>query len=148
MTPRGTADPAAVGVAERWFRAHDGVDYPALEAVLHPDIQVRSLFRREPARGRPEAIEHFRGMMARYPDLLLRIVAGPVAAAAEDGGTRVFASVIFEGHYVGDANPVDVADGRPLAVPGAVELTIEGEHVRTVRTYFDKAEWLEQIGAR
>jgi steroid delta-isomerase-like uncharacterized protein len=137
----------AVTIARRWFQAHDAIDYPALEAVLHPDVEVRSLFRQQPARGRPEALEHFREMMARYPDLLLRIEVGPVAAGADSGGTRVFASVVFTGHYVGDVEPVDVADGRQLAVPGAVELHVEDGHVRTVRTYFDKAEWLAQIGA-
>ena len=137
----------AVEIARRWFWAHDAVDYTGLEAVLHPDVEVRSLFRARPACGRAEALEHFRGMISRYPDLLLRTLAGPVAAPMTEGGARVFASVVFTGHYAGENAPDDPADGRPLAVPGVVELHIAEDHVRNVRTYFDKTEWLRQIGA-
>ncbi len=131
----------AVDLAMHWFQAHDAVDSGRLSTLLHPDVVIRSLFSDRPVQGRSAAITHFQRTMAEYPDLKLRIVAGPVAALGSSA-LRVMADIVFEGHRRSPANERD----RALSVPGVVVLGVNSAAVTEVRTYFDKNEWLTQIG--
>lgn len=131
----------AVELAKNWFRAHDAVDVARLGKLLHPDVVIRSLFSERPVQGRSAAIAHFQRTMAEYPDLKLRIVAGPLAAQGLSG-LRVMADIIFEGRHRSSS----IERTRALSVPGVVVLGMTAAAVTEVRTYFDKNEWLRQIG--
>ncbi|MDV3128636.1 nuclear transport factor 2 family protein [Mycobacterium sp. 21AC1] len=131
----------AVELANHWFQAHDAVDAVRLGSLLHPDVVVRSLFSARPVQGRRAAVAHFQRTMADYPDLRLRIVAGPVAAQGPSG-QRVVADIFFEGHHRSSSTERT----RVLSVPGVVVLEMTSTAVTGVRTYFDKTEWLRQIG--
>lgn len=131
----------AVELAEHWFEAHDAVDATRLAELLHPDVVVRSLFSSRPVRGRSAAIAHFQRTMAEYPDLRLRIVAGPVAAHGPSD-QHVLADIVFEGHHRSSSLEMP----RALSVPGVVVLATTSAAVTEVRTYFDKTDWLTQIG--
>lgn len=136
----GTAQ-NAVELAGNWFRAHDAVDVAQLGNLLHPDVVIRSLFSDRPVQGRSAAIAHFQRTMTEYPDLKLRIVAGPVAARGQSG-ISVMADIIFEGHHRSSSTE----RVRALSVPGVVVLGMTSDAVAEVRTYFDKNEWLTQVG--
>jgi ketosteroid isomerase-like protein len=132
-------------VAEAWLRAHDTDDPAALTAVLAEDVVVHSLFRTAPARGRDAASTHFRSTMSAFPDLRIEVVA----AAASGRASAFLAEVDFVGHFLGRlSRPEGLVDGdgSPFRVRGVVLLTVRGDRVCTVRTLFDKDDWLRQIG--
>ncbi|MGH3517313.1 MAG: VOC family protein [Haloechinothrix sp.] len=132
-------------LARAWFAAHDANDTAALAEVLHPEVEVHSLFRPEPAQGRDSAIAHFAGTMGAFPDLKLEIVA---AAACEAAATYL-AEVDFVGHFSGTwtrTGRVVAGTGRPFRVRGAALLGIRDARIRVVRTLFDRDDWLVQIG--
>lgn len=130
-------------LAGKWLQAHDAGDPAALGAVLHPDVEVHSLFRTEPVRGREAALSHFRGTMTAFPDLEIAVLA-----SAADGPAATFlAEVDFTGHFSGTwarTGAVVQGTGRAFRVRGAVLLTLADDRVRAVRTLFDRDDWLRQ----
>ncbi len=139
--------PAAEGrsLAMLWLDSHNRNDPAALGEMLAEDIEIHSLFRSEPARGREHAIQHFRQTMSTFPDLVI----DPVADALSADGTQYFAHVRFRGHFTGPWGAGDhrlMGSGQKLDVAGTVILSLNDNGVRSVRTLFDKAEWLAQMG--
>lgn len=128
-----------------WHAAHEQRDLDGLRAVLHDDVEVHSLFRPAPVRGRDGAVDHFSRTTRTFAHLAMPVVAGPAAA---DSGV-VFAEVEFTGTFTGTLQwrgTAHVGQAQPFWVDGAVVLHTDGGRVRSVRTLFDRDAWLRQIG--
>lgn len=134
-----------LGLAQRWLDSHNAYDVDALATVLDAKVEVHSLFRDAPARGRAEAISHFDSTMGAFPDLHIEVVA----SAVTEPGSAYAAAVEFVGHFTGRLRAHGLSHpgtGRAFKVPGVVLLAVRDGAVITVRTLFDKTEWLAQIG--
>lgn len=144
------ADPVAtsndaLAVFERWYAAHEGGDTEALAAVLANDVVVHSLFRPEPVRGRDAAVAHFVQTTTTFSDLALALVSTPAAAA----NGAVLAEVVFTGSFTGvltRGDRVHHGGGQRFTVPGVVVIRTADGAVTSVRTLFDRDDWLRQIG--
>ena len=131
-------------LAQAWLHAHDANDPIALRAVLHDDVTVHSLFRDQPIQGTTAALTHFAATMAAFPDLVL----APIAASVDTAAATYLAEVEFVGHFSGtwrrDGDEIH-GTGSPFRVHGALILTIRDNRIGTVRTLFDRDDWLRQI---
>lgn len=128
-----------------WHVAHEQRDLDRLRAVLHDDVEVHSLFRPAPVRGRDGAVDHFSRTTRTFADLAMPVLAGPAAA---DSGV-VFVEVEFTGTFTGTlqwSGAAHTGGAQPFRVLGAVVLHTDGGRVRSVRTLFDRDGWLRQIG--
>ncbi|MEX2291163.1 MAG: ester cyclase [Mycobacteriales bacterium] len=128
-----------------WHVAHEQRDLDGLRGVLDDDVEVHSLFRPAPVRGRDLAVDHFSHTMRTFADLAMPVVAGPAAA---DSGV-VFAEVEFAGTFTGMlqwAGTAHIGQAQAFRVDGAVVLHTDGGRVCSVRTLFDRDAWLRQIG--
>jgi steroid delta-isomerase-like uncharacterized protein len=146
-----TSPGAAVGSAEalevfeRWYSAHENGDTAALGAVLADDVAVYSLFRAEPVRTRDAAVAHFVQTTTTFSDLALTLISTPAAAA--DGA--VLAEVIFTGAFTGELawrGQLHRGAAQRFEVPGVVVVGTHHDAVKSVRTLFDRDDWLRQIG--
>lgn len=139
-------DPAeALEVFEGWHRAHENRDTAALGAVLADDVLVHSLFRAEPVRTRDAAVAHFVRTTTTFSGLAMELVSTPAAAA----NGAVLAEVMFTGRFNGELAWRDClhhGTGQPFEVPGVVVVHTDQRAVTSVRTLFDRADWLRQIG--
>lgn len=138
-------DPAeALAVFERWYVAHETGDTAALAAVLAEDVVVHSLFRAEPVRTRDVAVAHFVHTTTTFSELAMALVSTPAASA--DG--VVLAEVMFTGAFTGELTwreRVYRGAGQRFQVPGVVVIRTHDGAVRSVRTLFDRDDWLRQI---
>ncbi|MFF3569290.1 nuclear transport factor 2 family protein [Nocardia jiangxiensis] len=144
MTTHLSGSHTAVDTFARWYTAHEAGDVTGLTAVLAEDVTVHSLFRPEPARGRAAAAAHFRGTTTTFTDLTMALLS----AAAADGNV-VLAEVLFTGAFTGVlswSGREHHGRGQRLAVPGAVVVHTRADAVTSVRTLFDRDDWLRQIG--
>jgi ketosteroid isomerase-like protein len=136
--------PEALDLFDRWYAAHEEADLVALGQVLAPDVTIHSLFRDEPVHTRPTALAHFQGTLRRFPDLSMPLRSAPAAGA----GT-VFGEVSFTGTFSGQLQwhgNVYNGTGERFSVPGVVVLHTDGDFVTSVATWFDRDNWLRQIG--
>ncbi|WP_241479897.1 nuclear transport factor 2 family protein [Mycolicibacterium neoaurum] len=130
---------------ERWHDAHEASDYEGLAGVLAEDVEIHSMFKPEPVAGRPAALEHFRGTVSRFTDFGMPLLSAP---AASDAGIA-FAEVVFTGTFTGELTWRGILHrGRRQAfeVPGVIVLHTAGNMVTSVKTLFDRDDWLGQIG--
>jgi hypothetical protein len=86
-------------------------------------------------------VAHYTRTASTFTGLRMPIVAGP--AAGPDG--VVFAEVEFTGPLVW-RGVEHAGTGRAFRVPGVVVLRTAADHVVSVRTLFDRDEWLRGIG--
>lgn len=150
MTPTARIGPAvspaeALATFERWYDAHETRDLDALAAVLAADVAVHSMFRPEPARSRADAVAHFRRTTTVFPNLAMPLESG---VAATPAGT-VLAECRFVGTFGGRltwGGREHAGNGRRFDVPGVVVLHTADQAVTSVRTLFDRDDWLRQIG--
>jgi steroid delta-isomerase-like uncharacterized protein len=141
-----TVDPAdALAVFDRWYDAHESGDVPALREVLADDVEVHSLFRAEPARGRDAAVAHFlRTTTVTFAGLAMGLVSTPAAAA----NGAVLAEVVFTGAFTGELtwrDRVHQGAGQRFSLPGVVVLRTRDGAVTSVKTLYDRDDWLRQI---
>ncbi|WP_186382362.1 nuclear transport factor 2 family protein [Amycolatopsis rhizosphaerae] len=137
-------DARTLEVFGRWYTAHESGDVAGLNATLGDEATVHSLFKPTPARGREAAVAHFTGVNATFSPLAMSLRHTPAAA---DG--RVFAEVEFSGAFTGELTWGGVTTrgaGQGFRVPGVVVVRVADSAVRSVRTLFDRDEWLRQIG--
>jgi ketosteroid isomerase-like protein len=135
----------ALAVFDRWYDAHESGDVPALREVLGDDVEVHSMFRPEPARSRDAAVAHFlRTTTVTFPGLAMGLVSTP--AAAGDGA--VLAEVVFAGTFTGELTwrgRVHRGAGQRFSLPGVVVIRTRGDAVISVKTLYDRDDWLRQI---
>jgi steroid delta-isomerase-like uncharacterized protein len=141
-----TVDPAdALAVFDRWYDAHESGDVPALRAVLADDVVVHSLFRAEPARSRDAAVAHFlRTTTVTFAGLAMGLVSTPAAAA----NGAVLAEVVFAGAFTGELTwrgRVHQGAGQRFSLPGVVVIRTRDGAVTSVKTLYDRDDWLRQI---
>lgn len=135
----------ALDVFEQWYVAHEAGDIDALSAVLAPDVAIHSLFRLEPVRSRDAAVAHFLGTTTTFSPLDMGLVSTPAAAA----NGAVLAEVVFAGKFVGELSwrgDVHRGAGQRFSVPGVVVVRTHDGAVTSVRTLYDRDDWLRQIG--
>lgn len=135
----------ALRAFDGWYVAHEAGDIAALGAVLADDVAVYSLFRAEPVRTRDAAVAHFVRTTTTFPDLTTTLVSTPAVAA--DGA--VLAEVEFTGTFTGELSwreRVHRGAGQRFEVPGVVVIRTRDGAVTSVRTLFDRDDWLRQIG--
>jgi hypothetical protein len=131
-------------VFERWYLAHETGDTVALGAVLADEVVVHSLFRPEPVRTREAAVTHFARTTATFSELAMALVSSPAASA--DGA--VLAEVVFTGAFTGELawrDRVYRGAGERFRVPGVVVVRTHHDEVTSVRTLFDRDDWLRQV---
>jgi ketosteroid isomerase-like protein len=131
-------------VFDRWYAAHETGDLAGLRAVLDPDVTVHSLFRPEPVHTRDAAVAHFLRTTTTFSDLAMALVSTPAAAA--DGA--VLGEVVFTGSFTGGLawrNCVHRGKGQRFQVPGVVVVRTRSGAVTSVRTLYDRDDWLRQI---
>jgi ketosteroid isomerase-like protein len=127
-----------------WYTAHESGDVAGLAAALGEDAAVHSLFKPAPARGREAAVAHYLGVNASFRRMAMSLCHTPAAA---DG--RVLAEVEFTGAFTGELTWAGVTTrgtGQGFRIPGVIVVQVGGGAVRSVRTLFDREEWLRQIG--
>lgn len=138
-------DTETLAVFERWYSAHEAGDVAKLGAVLADDVTVHSLFRSEPVHTRDAALAHFARTTTTFSDLVMGLVSNPTAAA----NGAVLAEVVFTGTFTGELtwrDRVHRGAGQPFEVPGVVVIRTDQRGVISVRTLFDRDDWLRQIG--
>lgn len=142
---RGETERRAAATFDRWYQAHESADLAALAAVLAENVAVRSLFRPAPVRGRERAVEHFKKTLQAFSDLSMPLL-GPVGITAMG---VVLGEVRFAGHFTGFLTVRDrryEGERQPFDVSGVVILHTGNDAVTSVRTLFDRDDWLHQIG--
>lgn len=137
-----TVAPSAV---RTWLKAHDTHDPVLLLAALHDDVNVRSLFRSTPAAGKEEAKAHFEGVLRAFPDLVM-----PVSGEGFDSTADLYLAEVhfvgtFAGHLTVDGH-THRGGGERFDVTGVVCQHLRDGLIHTTATYFDRADWLTQIG--
>nr|WP_275404041.1 nuclear transport factor 2 family protein [Pseudonocardia acidicola] len=134
-----------MAVFDRWYDAHESGDVPALREVLADDVEVHSLFRAEPARSRDAAVAHFlRTTTVTFAGLAMGLVSTPAAAA----NGAVLAEVVFTGAFTGRLtwrDRVHQGAGQRFSLPGVVVLRTRDGAVTSVKTLYDRDDWLRQI---
>lgn len=144
MDQTRTDDSETLAVFGRWYDAHESGDLDGLAGVLASDVAIHSLFKSAPVRGRDDAVAHFVGVTSTFSDMAMALAHRP---AATDG--RVLVEVEFSGAFTGELTWNRVAHsgaGQPFRVPGAAVIRIGTGRVQSVRTLFDRDDWLRQIG--
>jgi hypothetical protein len=112
--------------------------------VLDDDVRIHSMFRDQPVESRDAAVAHFVRTTTTFA-LAMPLVGGP--AVADDG--TVLAEVDFVGTFTGTLlwhGTEHVGAGERFRVPGVVVLHTQDDRVRSVRTLYDREDWLRQIG--
>ena len=80
------------------------------------------------------------GLFAAFPDLSFEFVC---ASATDDG--RVVGEWVMRGTNTGSLNGLPPT-GREVVLPGVDMIAVEGDHVRSVRGYFDGGTMVRQLG--
>lgn len=135
----------ALAVFDRWYDAHETGDVPALRAVFAEDVEIHSMFRPEPVRSPGAAVAHFlRTTTDTFAGLAMGLVSTPAAAA--DGA--VLAEVVFAGSFTGQLtwrDRVHRGAGQRFSLPGVVVVRTRDGAVTSVKTLYDRDDWLRQI---
>jgi hypothetical protein len=109
-------------------------------------VAVHSLFAREPVRGREGAVSHYERTTTTFAGLAMALVSTPAAAA----NGAVLAEVEFTGSFTGELTwqaRVRRGAGQQFRVPGVVVIWTRNGAVTSVRTLFDRDDWLRQLDA-
>ena len=135
----------ALTVFTRWYDAHEAGDVSALREVFADDVEVHSLFRTEPARSPDAAVAHFlRTTTETFAGLAMGLVSTPFAAAAG----AVLAEVVVTGTFTGELGwrgRVHRGAGQRFSLPGVVVIRTRDGAVTSVKTLYDRDDWLRQI---
>lgn len=135
----------ALTVFSRWYDAHEAGDVSALREVFADDVEVHSLFRTEPARSPDAAVAHFlRTTTETFAGLAMGLVSTPAAAA----NGAVLAEVVFTGAFTGELGwrgRVHRGAGQRFSLPGVVVIRTRDGAVTSVKTLYDRDDWLRQI---
>ncbi|MEU1548300.1 nuclear transport factor 2 family protein [Nocardia sp. NPDC005745] len=139
-------DPETLGVFGSWYAAHESGDVAGLAAALGEDVVIHSLFKATLVQGRDAAVMHFLGVNATFSRMQMTLCHRPAAAEG-----RVLAEVEFAGAFTGELTWSGVTTrgaGQGFRVPGVVVVGVADGAVSSVRTLFDRDDWLRQIGVR
>lgn len=128
-----------IDVALRYFEAWQRHDGAAIVAAFAEGGSYS-----DPATGRPlsgQAIAGYAGgLWAAFPDLSF-----DVASVAPAGEGTIAAQWIMRGTNSGPMQGLPPT-GRPVALPGADFIQVEGDKIRSVQGYFDMKTFSEQLG--
>ncbi|GAA3526111.1 ester cyclase [Amycolatopsis ultiminotia] len=137
-------DARTLDVFGRWYTAHESGDVAGLAAALGEDAAIHSLFRPEPVAGRDAAVGHFLGVRSTFGEIAMTLRHAPAVAAG-----RVLVEVEFSGAFTGTLTWAGVpahGSGQRFRLGGVAIVRVGRGRVRSVRTLFDRDEWLRQIG--
>ncbi|NIY69430.1 nuclear transport factor 2 family protein [Streptomyces malaysiensis] len=144
----GSPGAAQVGTTldafERWYVAHESGNVGGLADALAEDVSVHSLFRPDSVAGREAAVAHFSRTTSTFTELAMALVSSPAVT-----GDTVLAEVMFTGAFTGEltwGGRLHRGTGRRFAVPGVLAVHIRSGQVTSVRTLFDRDDWLRQAG--
>ncbi|MBX4171763.1 hypothetical protein ACRAJ3_18120 [Rhodococcus pyridinivorans] len=143
-SPSKGARSEALSLFNIWYHAHQTFNYESLGNVLSPDVEIHSLFSRRPVAGRISALKHFRTTVSRFSEFAMPLVSPPAA----NGHQTAFAEVDFTGRFSGELTwrgTTHKGKHQPFRVPGVIILHTTETNVSSVKTLFDRDDWLCQI---
>jgi steroid delta-isomerase-like uncharacterized protein len=89
-----------------------------------------------------EAIARFaKGVFTAFPDVSFEVVS-----MGDTGGGLVAMEWLARGTNTGPLFDGSPPTGRPLTLPGAAFMQVEGDKIRSERVYHDKQTMAEQLG--
>jgi len=96
------------------------------------------------ARHLAEAIADFaKSVWAAYPDMSLEIIS-----TGDTGGGLVATEWVLHGTHTGSLTDGSPPTGRTVAYPGASFTQVEGDKIRSERTYLDQQTVAELLGLK
>jgi len=91
-----------------------------------------------------QAIADFaKSVCAAYPDMSLEIIS-----RGDTGGGLVATEWVLHGTHTGSLMDGSPPTGRTVAYPGASFTQVEGDKIRSERTYLDRQTVAEQLGLK
>ena len=141
MITATTTENRNVRVFNEWISAHRAHDLDALLTYVTDDITIQSAAGKNmpPASGKTEAREHWETIFSTFPDMRMDaielVVQGDrIAAVISHGGT-------MKGE-MGDKKPT----GKQYRTDGVFRIDFQDGKIRSIRSYWDTASMLGQLG--
>ena len=136
------ADP--IEIAKVGVEAFGTADWDRVRAALTPDSVYEEFATGRRIVGPDSIIEADKGWKQAFPD-----ARGTIRTAVASGST-VTLEITWEGTHTGDlVGPQGTipASGRPVSLPAAQVVEVEGDKAKATRHYFDLMTLMAQIGA-
>jgi steroid delta-isomerase-like uncharacterized protein len=126
---------------ERYYRAFNQRDYPAMLACLAPDV-VHDINQAGSERGRDAFAAFLQRMDACYRERLEDVVVMGDAA-----GTRFAAEFSVHGTYLKADAGLPPARGQSYRLPAGAFFEVAAGLITRVTTYYNAQAWIAQVSA-
>ena len=133
-----------VRLARENVEAYNAGDWQRLRAGVAPDVLYNEVGSQRRMQGADPMVEAYQGWKRALPD-----GKGAIKHAFASGNS-VAIELVWEGTHtgpmVGPSGTIPPS-GKPISVPGAQLITIEGGKIKELQQYFDLMTVLQQLGA-
>lgn len=128
-------------VFNEWVAAHRAHDLDKLLTFVTDDITIQSAAggKMPPANGREGARVHWQTIFNTFPDMRID------ALGTVSEGDTIFAQISHGGTMngkMGDMEPT----GKSYRTEGAFRIDFSGEKIKSIKTYWDTATMMMQLG--